>query len=78
MNVDSLAPALARADRRRLEQYLIPCPGCGKPAAAHVDLNDLPSGARPVLVRLVCPDACVVAAEEVLGRLPVEQFTLSA
>jgi hypothetical protein len=37
-----------------LEQHLTSCPGCGQPAAAHVDIA---SGA-PTLVRLVCAAGC--------------------
>jgi hypothetical protein len=72
VTLDSLSSARARADHALLEQYLLVCPGCRKPAAAHVD----PAG--PTLVRLVCPDSCVVAADAVLGQLPVGELTLSA
>jgi hypothetical protein len=78
VTVGSLAPALARAERRLLDQYLITCPGCGQPAAAHVDANDLPPGGRPTLVRLVCPESCPVTEAQVLDLLPVGQLILSA
>jgi hypothetical protein len=57
---------LARPGSRTLAQYLISCPKCQKPAAAHVD--GAPS--RPVLVRFVCPDACAVETVSVLACLP--------
>lgn len=78
MALDSLAPALARAERRLLDQYLIDCPGCHRPAAVHVDGNDVPSGGRPRLVRLVCPQSCSVAEEDALSQLSVGEVTLSA
>ena len=67
MPVETLAPARARAAARQLDQYLIRCPGCEQAAAVHVDAG---VGAVPLVVRVVCPDGCAVAAEEVLARLP--------
>lgn len=53
---------------RLLAQYLVRCPGCDKPAAAHLDESQ---PGTPVLVRLVCPDACRVDKASVLRRLPL-------
>jgi hypothetical protein len=78
LTVDSLAPALARAGHRRLEEYVTNCPGCRKPAAAHIDMNGAASDARPTVVRFVCPDGCVVGDAAVLGLLPVGDRPLSA
>lgn len=67
-HVETLAPVRARAASRQLEQHLISCPGCRKPAAVHVDIDD---AAVPTLVRIVCPDRCVVADADVLACLPL-------
>jgi hypothetical protein len=72
MRVDSLA--LARASDHLLSQYLIICPGCSKPAAAHVDR----AGAAPRLVRFVCPDGCAVAGTDVLALVPPQAAGLTA
>jgi hypothetical protein len=47
-----------------LGQFLVPCPGCGRPGAAHVD----ESGPVPTLVRFICPVACVVPAAMVIDH----------
>lgn len=60
--------AIFAPSRRLLAQYLVRCPLCDKPAAAHLDESNPKS---PVLVRLVCPDACRVDELSVLGRLPL-------
>jgi len=81
MHLETLAPVRARAASRLLEQYLISCPGCGKPAAVHVDRHDELAGdveaeddgpVRPTVVRIVCPDGCAVADADVLASLPVQ------
>lgn len=72
--VDPLAVAQASADNRLLAQYLLQCPGCGRPAVAHID----ESFVRPALVRLVCPMACVVDATAVLALFPQADSRLSA
>lgn len=54
------------AGTRLLSQYVVKCPRCAKPAAAHVDQNDV---GEQLLVRFVCPDSCVVAASEVLSLI---------
>jgi hypothetical protein len=64
-DVTSLAPARAAAASRLLDQQLIACPGCERPAAVHLDVAE----ARPTLVRMVCPNSCRVGEEEVLARL---------
>jgi hypothetical protein len=38
----------------RIVQHLTACPSCGKPAAAHVAVEQ----EEPVLVRLVCAGGC--------------------
>ena len=53
---------------RLLAQYLVHCPRCDKPAAAHLDESNPKA---PVLVRLVCPDACRVDEPSVLLCLPI-------
>jgi hypothetical protein len=55
--------ALARPRSRLLAQYLMTCPSCDKPAAAHVDTDAME------LVRFVCPDSCALDAAVVLKRL---------
>jgi hypothetical protein len=60
--------AIFAPSRRLLAQYLVRCPLCDKPAAAHLDESNPKT---PVLVRLVCPDACRVDEHSVLGRLPL-------
>jgi hypothetical protein len=60
----TLSP-LIRPDTAVLAQYLVMCPGCRQPAAAHVDT----SADLPVLVRFVCPEACVVDEGAVLSGL---------
>lgn len=72
--VETLAPVRVAAASRLLEQHLISCPGCGKPAAVHLDVSGgeigEPTGRYgPSVVRVVCPDACAVSEREVLGRL---------
>lgn len=59
---------ITRAQVRLLDQYLVACPGCAKPGAAHVDRQ--PDG-TPVLIRFVCPNSCQVAGGDVLAGLPV-------
>lgn len=63
----TLSPLL-RADSTLLAQHLLTCPGCHKPAAAHVDIT-APSA---VLVRFVCPDGCAVDEAVILGGLAAE------
>jgi hypothetical protein len=75
VTAESLPLAHARTGHRLLAQHLISCPGCGKPAAAHVDPRP---GDRARLVRLVCPEACAVHEEAVLARLPEYGEVLSA
>lgn len=60
----TLSP-LVRTTAAPLSQYLVTCPGCGKCAAAHVDV----SAQSAVLVRFVCPEGCAVDAAVVLGGL---------
>jgi hypothetical protein len=74
-SVASLAPARAAAASRLLEQYLIACPGCEQPAAVHVDNG---GDDQPVLVRIVCPNACRVGEEDVLARLLVGRWSRRA
>jgi hypothetical protein len=54
---------LARPGARLLAQHLVCCPGCSKPAAAHVDTETM------TLVRFVCPDSCAVDAALVMSGL---------
>jgi len=68
VQLETLAPARARAASRLLEQYLIRCPGCGLPAAVHVDLAEADA---PTLVRVVCPERCELADDVVLALVPV-------
>jgi hypothetical protein len=70
VRLDSLGSVRALASARLLEQRLISCPGCDKPAAVHLDGSGQAPGARPVVVRLICPDGCVVGEDDVLDRLP--------
>jgi hypothetical protein len=63
--VESLALAQSRASGPLLAQYLIICPSCAEPAAAHVDEREF----DPVLVRLVCPNGCDVDSSAVFARL---------
>ena len=67
MAVESVPLAHARASGEFLDQYLVNCPACAKPAAAHVGRAD--DGER-VLVRFVCPNSCDVVATDVLAALP--------
>lgn len=60
----TLSP-LIRPDSALLAQHLVICPGCRKPAAAHVDVT-APSA---VLVRFVCPDGCAVDEALILDGL---------
>lgn len=75
MTTESLPLAHARTGHRLLVQHLVSCPGCGKPAAAHVDprLDE-----RAGLVRFVCPEACAVSDDAVLARLPDHDVELTA
>ena len=73
--IESLPLAHARVAQRLLSQYLVRCPGCAKPAAAHVDLNP---GIQARLVRFVCPSSCVVEAATILAALPGAEVSLSA
>jgi hypothetical protein len=61
----------------QLEQYLLTCPACAKPGAAHVDRgqSDL---ADPVLIRFVCPDGCPVDAATVLALIEEPTSALTA
>jgi lysyl-tRNA synthetase class I len=72
VRVDSLA--LARASDHLLSQYLLICPSCGKPSAAHVEWAD----AAPHLVRFVCPDGCAVPGADVLALVPPQAAGLTA
>jgi hypothetical protein len=77
VNVEPLAPAQAGANDRLLDQYLLTCPSCVKPAAAHVaPALDPVSG--PTLVRFVCPDSCAVDDAAVLAQLAEARLDLSA
>jgi hypothetical protein len=67
MAVESVPLAHARAGGEFLDQYLITCPACAQPGAAHVART--PDG-QPEVVRFVCVDSCLVDAEDVLARLP--------
>ena len=67
MTVESVPLAHARAGGEFLDQYLVSCPACAKPGAAHVGWA---ADGSPVLVRFVCPDSCAVAANDVLNGLP--------
>ena len=78
MTVESLAPVRARATERLLEQHLIRCPGCEKPAAVHLHGADLATDAQPVVVRVICPDGCVVHEADVLHRLSPAALTADA
>jgi hypothetical protein len=64
MRVDSLARA--RASGRLLSQYLLTCPGCSRPSAAHVEWLDASESSGRV-VRFVCPEGCPVTGAEVLA-----------
>ena len=72
--VDHIAAAQAGVERRLLAQYLVPCPGCGLAAAAHLD----ESGFAPEFVRIVCPTACVVDPAAVLALFAITPHRLSA
>jgi hypothetical protein len=67
--------SISRARVRLLDQYLLPCPGCARPGAAHVD-NE-PDGTR-VLVRFVCPNACEITSSDVLALIHDPAASLSA
>jgi hypothetical protein len=73
MSAETMPLPLARG--RLLDQYLVACPGCAKPAAAHVGQH--PDG-TPMLVRLVCPVGCAVAADDVLAALSPVEVSLTA
>jgi hypothetical protein len=77
-SVDAIGPALARAEDRLLSQYLLACPGCAQPSAAHVDRRGDLTTSAPVLVRFVCPVGCAVTDAAVLALLPIESIGLSA
>lgn len=72
-SVDHLAVAPAVGERR-LAQYLIACPSCGRAAAVHLDESSF----QPVLVRLVCPTSCVVDPAAVLTLFASTQHRMSA
>jgi hypothetical protein len=61
----------------QLEQYLLSCPACAKPGAAHVDWGES-DVADPVLVRFVCPDGCPVDAATVLALIEEPPSALTA
>jgi hypothetical protein len=67
MVIESVPLAHARAGGEFLDQYLISCPVCAKPAAAHVGWT---ADGHRTLVRFVCLDSCAVAASDVLACLP--------
>jgi hypothetical protein len=67
MAIESLPLAHARAAQQVLSQYLVRCPACGKPGAAHVEIN---RGPQVRLVRFVCPDGCPIDVASVLAALP--------
>jgi hypothetical protein len=67
MVVESVPLAHARAGGEFLDQYVLPCPACTRPGAAHVGRT---ADGEPLLVRFVCVDSCAVLADEVLARLP--------
>jgi hypothetical protein len=67
MPTTPLGLARAQEQNRLLEQYLISCPACRRPAAVHLSV-DGPDGPR--LVRHVCPLGCPVSEAEVLSALP--------
>lgn len=75
MTAESLPRLQACAGQPLLAQYMITCPTCRKPSAAHVDRDDC--GER-VLVRFVCPDACTVSEAAVLAVLPPDTVPLTA
>lgn len=75
MTAESLPRLQARAGQPLLAQYLVTCPTCRKPSAAHVDRDGY--GER-VLVRFVCPDACPVSDAAVLAVLPPHTVPLTA
>jgi hypothetical protein len=76
MAVESVPLAHARASGEFLDQYLVDCPVCAKPAAAHVGRAE--DGQR-VLVRFVCVDSCDVLAADVLANVPASiEVSLSA
>jgi hypothetical protein len=72
--IQLLALANARASNSLLSQYLMACPSCRKSAAIHLDESDI----EPVLVRIVCPDSCVVDAKTVLAQFSAESARLTA
>jgi hypothetical protein len=78
LTVDVLGPALARAKDRLLSQYLLVCPGCAQPSAAHVDRTGAQPTGEPVLVRFVCPLGCAVSDAAVLALLPTDPIGLTA
>jgi hypothetical protein len=67
MVVESIPLAHARAGGEFLDQFLIPCPACAKPGAAHVGWT---SEGQRELVRFVCLDSCAVQDVDVLAALP--------
>ena len=64
MTAISKALPLSAARPPLLDQYLLACPICAKPGAAHVGHD---AEGFPMLVRFVCPTSCTVAAEAVLA-----------
>ena len=67
MVVESVPLAHARASGEFLDQFVLPCPVCSSPGAAHVGRT---ADGEPVLVRFVCVDSCDVVAGAVLASLP--------
>jgi hypothetical protein len=71
-----LAAPIGRGEGQ-LEQYLLTCPACAEPGAAHVDWGESDL-ADPVLIRFVCLDGCPVDAATVLALIEEPPSALTA